>query len=353
MAVALIRHEYFREEVVYQLHDHPFNIYLVMRGTFAAVGQPSPHGGSDVMQPARRGPVKVSPQDGNIQATNAPNAANFQESEKSPTALSLTKSTESLARRTFKIMTGDREKVHAQANRRSRVAFPYKLYSHKNYFGDFEVLMQSLEPTASQGHHHARNCSVRCESETGSVLVLGRQDLLALLKDFPHFGNAWYVAATSREHTRLRALARQKRGMACRHFAAYSIQRHWRASKERNTTSGTARRTSLRGTAWSSVLQGTKNRHSDHVTSERLEELAVGDIDSDRLDSARNASNAVINLRKDVRREFQEIKESIADLRSAVMVLTDAVLGPTGNPNPLRDSASLPEGPNSPSRAEE
>jgi hypothetical protein len=110
--------------------------------------------------------------------------------------------------------------------------FPYRFFSHGNYFGDYEILMQSLGPNKSPSPHKSdhvgRKCSVRCESEIASVLVLCRQEFLALLKDFPHFGDAWYVASRCREQARLAARKRLTRGMACRHFAAHDIQRLWR-----------------------------------------------------------------------------------------------------------------------------
>merc|ERR1712203_983233 len=80
------------------------------------------------------------------------------------------------------------------------------------------------------GSASSRNCTVQCESECGSVLVLARQDLLGIMQDFPHFGDVWYIAARNREQARITALSRHTRGgLTYRHFAAYTIQRLFRA----------------------------------------------------------------------------------------------------------------------------
>mmetsp|Transcript_85861 Transcript_85861/g.237841 ORF Transcript_85861/g.237841 Transcript_85861/m.237841 type:complete len:722 (+) Transcript_85861:68-2233(+) len=47
LALAVHRHQFEAGEIVYQRNDMPFNIYLVLDGTFANVARPTPKGGCD------------------------------------------------------------------------------------------------------------------------------------------------------------------------------------------------------------------------------------------------------------------------------------------------------------------
>jgi len=113
-----------------------------------------------------------------------------------------------------------------------RTVWPYQLYCSGSYFGDFEILCEQLSKSSAKGHPDSfgqlRHYTVQCQSPTGTLLVIGRQDILRLVADFPHYGAAWRAAGQQKEHRRKLTLQRFTRGMTYRHLAAMTIGRHVR-----------------------------------------------------------------------------------------------------------------------------
>eukprot|EP00418_Pyrodinium_bahamense_P095889 CAMPEP_0179037158 /NCGR_PEP_ID=MMETSP0796-20121207/13986_1 /TAXON_ID=73915 /ORGANISM="Pyrodinium bahamense, Strain pbaha01" /LENGTH=685 /DNA_ID=CAMNT_0020733461 /DNA_START=84 /DNA_END=2141 /DNA_ORIENTATION=+ len=88
LAMSVLSSDFLAGEIIYQVHDFPFNLFLVLSGTFAVVGLPGPEGGQDALQPD-------SPEDS-----------------------------------------------------QSKVALhPYRLFSAKSYFGDLEMIMARARPS--------------------------------------------------------------------------------------------------------------------------------------------------------------------------------------------------------------
>merc|ERR1740129_1310717 len=98
--------------------------------------------------------------------------------------------------------------------------YPYKLYSARSYFGEAEILMGTC-----------RRSTVRCESHTGSLLVLPAEDFAGFCKEFPQYGTRWRQESFRRERHRERLLMRMKRGVTHRHLAALRIQQVFRCTR--------------------------------------------------------------------------------------------------------------------------
>jgi len=77
-----------------------------------------------------------------------------------------------------------------------------------------------------------RFSTVRCE-RTGTALLLRKRDLDELVLKFPQFGQVWAAAAWQRELTRIKAKKKLTGAKSCRTFAAITIQRYFRAWKNK------------------------------------------------------------------------------------------------------------------------
>lgn len=196
LALAVHRSEFGAGEVIYQVNDFPFNLFLVLRGTFASVGQPSPQGGLAFIPP----PLAPRP---------PPDAVGHVPSGVPP--LLLKAGGKLLGGR-----QGPRGGVEALAT--GPKLFPFQLFSAGSYFGDVELFLGQ-----------PRQTTVRSERDGGLVLSLHKNELLPLTQDFPNFGKRWKSAAKHHAAVRLRRQARLTRGYSYRHLAAVTIQGFWRA----------------------------------------------------------------------------------------------------------------------------
>jgi len=196
LAVHLARVHFAAGEIVYHMHDFPFNIFLVLSGTFACVARPTLHGGiDDICKIEENGSVDKS----SIGSQILHEIAGFRGSFVGGVGSSAHNHRTS-------------ELVEAQHSS----LYPYRLFSHCNYFGEGEIL---------QGR--PRMATVRCERE-GTLLVLAKQDLLYLEEQFPQFRSGWHHAAPIRERFRREACRRLTLPLPVRHFAAVGIQRYFR-----------------------------------------------------------------------------------------------------------------------------
>merc|ERR1719421_1055891 len=147
------------------MRDHPLNVFLVLRGTFACVGRPKPRGGMDDSL-YKSMPMCVSK------------------------AISVSS-----------IYTRDGMAIAKESPFQSMEhhLYPYLLISSGGHFGDLEV----MEDTP-------RRFSVRSETDS-SVLVMSRNEFDQLAEEYPHFRKVWRAAALQREVSRRKALKRLTR----------------------------------------------------------------------------------------------------------------------------------------------
>jgi len=206
LACCLSRIHFDSGEVIYQLHDFPFNLFLVLHGTCAYIARPTARGGVDEMHSLKPG------QELDVQND-------------------LQRSTSLAAR--FKAFMAERSlSMSSRASTFVSELYPYRLFSKHNYFGDFELF---------QGC--PRQATARCE-KAGDLLVLHKADLNRLEEQFPQFHSAWATAALQRERFREQARLKLRYGLSVRHLAALHIQLHFRALRRRRQ-SGWAQASSM------------------------------------------------------------------------------------------------------------
>jgi len=194
LAVHLMPVEFMSGEVVFQLHDFAFNLGLILSGTFAYVGQPSPDGGSDRM-----------PQ--NLMVAE----------EESVRQQRTTRTTSAWMGRSHWTPSHTRNDIgHTAASKRQGIKgnnlSPYKLCGSENYFGAMECITGSM-----------RLATFRCE-RSGMTLLLRKSDFFGLVDEFPHFGQVWSSSAWRQDHHRRKALRRLTEPHNFRTFAVTTIQ---------------------------------------------------------------------------------------------------------------------------------
>uniref|UniRef100_A0A7S1M9Y0 Cyclic nucleotide-binding domain-containing protein n=1 Tax=Alexandrium catenella TaxID=2925 RepID=A0A7S1M9Y0_ALECA len=181
LAVHLITCDFQAGEVVYQMGDYPFNIFLVLSGTFAFVGRPSPAGGQDAMEVDE---IKL-----HVAHTNS-----LGEAAAAVSSMLITETN----------------------NNKSDRLYPYRLFSCQSYFGETEMLMGK-----------PRLSTARCERK-GVGLTLHKSDFLDIKEMFPQFGSLWASAMRRRERFRKLARACLTKPTTCKVLSVTRIQEFWR-----------------------------------------------------------------------------------------------------------------------------
>jgi len=105
---------------------------------------------------------------------------------------------------------------------RANEMWPYQLFSHKSYFGNFEL---------HGGVKQFRRATARCESERGHALRLPREHYCRLCAEFPQFSAAWHGESLRREALRCQLLAGHVRMLNYRVLAARRLQKYFRRSQ--------------------------------------------------------------------------------------------------------------------------
>jgi len=208
VALAVNQRYCLAKEMVYCAYDHPWNVCLVLKGTFANLAFPTEAGGvadlpPECIHPMRRsqtGEEKLKPQT---------------ESHRRSFSGTLFDRNHTGSRKSHLAEWEDLE-----TNRHSYL-YPYQFFGRGTYFGDIEILSSVAQ--------RARFSSTRCESEDGGILlVLHKTELAKLMQDFPRFSTAWRSRARRREEHRLILVRRLTRGWKHKDFAAWTIQGHVR-----------------------------------------------------------------------------------------------------------------------------
>lgn len=180
LAVHLVLCEFVSGETVYQMGDFPFNLFLVISGTFAHVAFPGRNGGTDAMQ--------LEQDEACLGATDSIGGPGH------------AASTNVL-----------KDKVSSTPSMLAQCLYPYRLFSHNSYFGDTEMIWNK-----------PRFATTRCEKE-GLALTLHKADFLEVQDMFPHFRSAWALAARRRERFRAQCLGRLRSGHHYKRLAALQI----------------------------------------------------------------------------------------------------------------------------------
>jgi len=165
-------------EVVYYCKDYPFNIFLVISGTFAYLAKATPQGGSC-------------------------NGVTLEACDQ-------------LKSRSSKNMRSVTEEQREETMGQDWLLLgftPYQLMGRGKYFGETEIFSRRL-----------RHSGVVCQ-QSGSLLVIHRSDFLGLVEEFPVIAEQWKSYAKRKLlHTSM-LLQGHKRGRSFRSLAAVQIQR--------------------------------------------------------------------------------------------------------------------------------
>lgn len=168
-------------EILYKVSDYPFNLFIVIAGTFAYVAEPAVGRKMGIMSPNSTGGGRTP--------------------ERRRTS-----------RGTLAVLKGklllDSEVTHDLA--------PFQLFSMKTYFGDTEVF-----------HNQPRQTTARCETEGGVVLQLHTNEVKSICEEFPEFKKQWRHAAWGHALTLKRLQARVVIDQSYLDFAATTIQTYW------------------------------------------------------------------------------------------------------------------------------
>lgn len=199
LAVHLHQSEFDHGEIVYQMHDFPFNLFLVLSGTFAHVAMPTETGGVDM----------------SCEGMENANLAYTARLKTKKTASTSPKSG-ILDKWMDKTISHKSEKQRRESSSTGGL-YPYRLVGCNNYFGDVEMMRS-----------RPRLTTVRCDSSNASTLILHKTDFTELKDQFPQFGALWMYAARRREWSREKQLARLTIGLPARALAALQLQTAWR-----------------------------------------------------------------------------------------------------------------------------
>jgi len=101
---------------------------------------------------------------------------------------------------------------------------PYRLMSAGSYFGEFELFHKYL----------ARRSTVRCETATGSLLVIHARDIRRIMEEFPQFASLWVSLSKTREVHRVVEVRRLNRPWTFESLAARCIQNFIRRRRKAN-----------------------------------------------------------------------------------------------------------------------
>mmetsp|Transcript_60763 Transcript_60763/g.107970 ORF Transcript_60763/g.107970 Transcript_60763/m.107970 type:complete len:797 (+) Transcript_60763:120-2510(+) len=203
-------------EVVYQLHDNPFNVFLVDAGVFAYVGKPQPAGGEDEPAATIGKIVSAAHEQKALQVTDALRKVKQTISKRESWSSPQEKPEEN-------------EKHTWVVHQRAMHLHPYQLFCQGSYFGEFELLEASV-----------RHETARCEGRAGgqgrsrepTLLVLHKPDYYRLIDEFPHIANAWITKAAAREQRRLERRHNMTEARSYQNLAAFIIQRYVRAKAQ-------------------------------------------------------------------------------------------------------------------------
>eukprot|EP00913_Durusdinium_trenchii_P032748 g30656.t1 len=156
---------------------------------------------------------------------------------------------------------------------RANEMWPYQLFSHNSYFGNFEL---------HGGVKQFRRCNARCESEKGQALRLPREHYSRLCGEFPQFCAAWYSECLRREALRCRLLEMHTKMLNYRVLAARRLQRYFRSVKEMPRSWGADWDQRKNQDDDSTGLPSEIRRHSWHSSSGEMS-ASVGTLSVDSM----------------------------------------------------------------------
>jgi len=260
LALLLSRHTYCSGDAVYYPGDHSFSVYMVLSGTFAAMAIPTAAGG-------KQKSLEFAPQS--------------TEGRKLSTELNGSATTTDPPPNQWELCgCANKETV-------GPTLYPYHLFSHGQYFGDFEI-MGTLR---DQRRHSYMRCLIE-----GECLLLLKKDMERFEKEFPQFTHLWYIMARRREWSHQRKLDNLTQGAPMKTFAIQIIQRAFRKKRLWKATHGTR----------SGVEQKWEAAYGNEM-------------------SCTVALNSEVKLEEEVASLDQQVRQELADVKADVKAFVAAI----------------------------
>jgi hypothetical protein len=264
LALALNERNFARKEMVYCAHDHPWNLFLVVKGSFAYIAFPSSQGGLNDL------PNDLNGRDSGLDVARGSKKTLCTEATKASA----------------------REAAKNAANMHGAL-YPYQLFGPRAYFGDLEMLLRGAR---------TRFSGARSEFDGGQTLVLHKTDLSSLIQDFARFGHAWSSKAKRREEHRRFLISRLKRGNNADVLAVETIQRYWRRKHSNNKEDGV-----LEDRIRSDVLKGIETRSEHFASQGHVSAMGKAANPHDLLQSLRSEMHSSLHT---IRREIRHAMKS-------------------------------------------
>jgi len=194
VALSMQKATFFKGTIIYQVEEYAFSLFLVLSGTFAYVAQPADAGGVSDRQHLVRTSSK------SLGSVKVPVGSRSHPSVPGHAALEAAKALEGAL----------------ACEKLQHDWCPYRVFCHGSYFGDIEVFQNCL-----------RLSTARCESTSGTLLIIHKADLKELLVEFPHFAVKWRVEARRREQAKARLLKDLTGPQSHEDLAGLQIARWW------------------------------------------------------------------------------------------------------------------------------
>lgn len=224
------------KELIYKVSDFPFNLFLVLSGTFAYVAYPSESGG-----------LPASDSSMEIRTRRARTMASKKGDAKSTTLSTL--------------FRGEAEpEEDNNIDETDLNLHPYQLFSKGSYFGDLELFQNC-----------PRHTTARCESTQGGCLSLRKKDLINLVEEFPQFGALGKISAMNSSTMRLQRQKALTKGLKYTELAASIIQRQARRKVARRASSGLGAAAGNLGTAAMDAAVGQALFAHKSLSTEQLD----------------------------------------------------------------------------------
>jgi len=204
LALDLTEHRYEHHEFVYHAHDHAFNLFLVIQGTFAHIARPTKMGGqAEVLKsPVMARAIQPSGGDSTKYQTSFSGFAFAGMGTKSSPVSS----------------------THFSCLPSTNRLHPFQLFSSRAYCGDVELF------SGKTRHSSLRNETTDQEGKPseGVALVMTKGKLESLCYEFPHYKEIWMKEANRRERYREHLFSNLTQGRQYKDLAVTSIQKRVR-----------------------------------------------------------------------------------------------------------------------------
>jgi len=199
LALGAQKTTWLETDIIYQAQDYPFNLFLVLSGTFAYVAQPTAQGGYSYVPKSAVAPKAAF--------THAPKLTAMSKVRGAFGGGDLPESGP-MVRHHSPPSDAPPPDAHSSPS-----MHPFVWFGFGAYFGEEELF--EVVP---------RKATSRCESMGGELLTITKQELRQLADEFPQFGMRWKRMAVARSKRHRQRKVQLTRGRSVRTAAAVILQ---------------------------------------------------------------------------------------------------------------------------------